>query len=349
MSELDLPPPVPHDLPRERIIGLTTTVPVEVIFAAGLAPVDLNNLFITADDPAALAEAAEHAGFPRTCCCWTRGIYGVVHAYDIPRLLIVTRGDCSNAEALMEILTHEGIECMTFDYPPEPDADAMRGALVELADSLGTSLDEAEAWRERLEPAREAAAEIDRVSWEEGRVGGLENHLWLVSTSDFCADPERYATEAERFVRAAAARDPLPHGLRLGVCGIPPIVTGMFDYLEDLGALVVYNETPRQFAMPFPAASLAEQYALYSYPYGVFPRIEDIRRECRRRSLDGVIHYVQSFCHRRIQDRIVRDGLELPVLTIEADRPGKLSGQLKTRLEAFVQMLAARKTGTTLL
>ena len=28
-------------------IGLTTTVPVEVIFAAGDTPVDLNNIFIT--------------------------------------------------------------------------------------------------------------------------------------------------------------------------------------------------------------------------------------------------------------------------------------------------------------
>jgi len=349
MGQIQLPPPVPDDLARERMVGLTTTVPIEVVLAAGLVPVDLNNLFITADDPAALAEAAEHAGFPRTCCCWTRGIYGVVHAFGIPRLLIVTRGDCSNAEALMEVLTYEGVTCKSLDYPPRPDVAAMAGALAHMADMLGTTVEEAESWRERLLPARRTAAEIDRLSWEEARVHGLENHLWLVSTSDFCADPDRYEREAERFVSAAAAREPLPHGLRLGVCGIPPIIPGMFGYLEDLGALVVYNETSRQFAMPFPAASLAEQYTRYTYPYGVFPRIEDIRAECERRRLDGVIHYVQSFCHRRIQDRIVRDALDLPVLTIEADRPGPLSGQLKTRLEAFVQMLAARRSGTTLL
>jgi benzoyl-CoA reductase/2-hydroxyglutaryl-CoA dehydratase subunit BcrC/BadD/HgdB len=109
-----------------------------------------------------------------------------------------------------------------------------------------------------------------------------------------------------------------------------------------MGALVVYNETQRQFAMPGSADSLAAQYTRYTYPYGLSARVEDIRTECERRLLDGLIHYVQSFCHRRIEDRILRQRVDLPVLTLEADRPGPLSGQLKTRLEAFVQMLIAR-------
>jgi len=45
-------------------IGFTTSVPVEVIFAAGYRPVDLNNVFITDDNPGKLIEVAENAGFP---------------------------------------------------------------------------------------------------------------------------------------------------------------------------------------------------------------------------------------------------------------------------------------------
>jgi benzoyl-CoA reductase/2-hydroxyglutaryl-CoA dehydratase subunit BcrC/BadD/HgdB len=218
----------------------------------------------------------------------------------------------------------------------------MQQAIGELADALGADPAEAERRRERLAPARAAAAEIDRLGWEEARVTGLENHLWLVSTSDFCADPDRYRTDAERFVAQARGREPIPHVLRLGLCGVPPIVTDLYGFVEGMGALVVYNETQRQFAMPAPAGSLAEQYTRYTYPYGLSPRLEDVRTECRRRRLDGLIHYVQSFCHRRIEDRILRQSVDLPVLTLEADRPGPLSGQLKTRLEAFVQMLIAR-------
>jgi len=342
MVEPILPPELPADLPKDRVVGITTTVPVEVLLAAGLVPVDLNNLFVTSPRRAQLAETAERAGFPRTCCCWTKGIYGAVHDAGIRLVVGVSRGDCSNAEALLEVLRHEGIRCVAFDYPRGREPARMQDAIGELAATLGADLGEAERWRERLAPARAAAAEIDRLGWEEARVAGLENHLWLVSTSDFCADPARYRTEAEQFVEQARGRAPLTPALRLGLCGIPPIVPDLYGFVEQMGALVVYNETQRQFAMTEPAGSLAEQYTEYTYPYGLAPRVEDIRAECRRRSVDGLIHYVQSFCHRRIEDRILRRSVDLPVLTLEADRPGPLSGQLKTRLEAFVQMLIAR-------
>jgi benzoyl-CoA reductase/2-hydroxyglutaryl-CoA dehydratase subunit BcrC/BadD/HgdB len=259
----------------------------------------------------------------------------------------------------------------------------MQEVLEEFASALGADLSEAERWRERLAPARAAAAEIDRLSWQEGRVHGLENHLWLVSASDFCADPPRYEREARAFIESARARSPLPCSLRLGLCGIPPIVPALYGFVEEFGALVVYNETQRQFAMTAggpaacvraldasptaqpaaaseapssasaaksqPPGGLAEQYTRYTYPYGVFPRAADVRAECERRQLDGLIHYVQSFCHRRIEDRIMRDSVSVPVLALEADRPGPLSGQMKTRLEAFLQMLAARKSGRQIL
>ena len=344
-----LPPALPAELPADRAVGITTTVPIEVIYAAGLLPVDLNNLFVTSAEPAKLAERAERAGFPRTSCCWTKGIYGAVRRFGIRRVLGVTRGDCSNAEALLELLEHEGTPCLTFDYPRRQDAAEMARAVEALAEELSADLGEAETWRERLAPARAAAAEIDRLSWEEAKVCGLESHLWLVSASDFCADPDRYLTEAQSFVAAAAGRPAIDHDLRLGLCGIPPIVPDLYGFVESMGALVLYNETQRQFAMLTPCESLAEQYARYTYPYGVFPRIEDIRTECARRRLDGLIHYVQSFCHRRIEDRIIRRRLDVPVLALEADRPGPLSGQLKPRLEAFVQMLGARKRARPLL
>ena len=343
MPQLVLPPPLPDSLPPDRVIGITTTVPIEVIYAAGLIPVDLNNLFITSADPMALAEQAERAAFPRTSCCGTKGIYGAVRQFGIRRVLGVARGDCSSAQALLEVLQHEGTACLTFSFPEGQDVADMAMAIEALAEALGADVAEAERWRERLVPARALASRIDELSWQEGKAAGLENHLWLVSASDFCADPERYRASAEAFVAAASVRPSIEHRVRLGLCGIPPIVPELYGFVEEMGALVVFNETQRQFAMLGPARSLAEQYSRYTYPYGVFPRVEDIRRECGQRRLDGVIHYVQSFCHRRIEDRILRERLPVPVLTLEGDQPEPLSGQLRTRLEAFVQMLMARK------
>jgi len=284
------PPALPDPLPAERAIGLTTTIPVEVVLAAGLVPVDLNNLFITADDPAALVAEAERAGFPRTCCCWTKGIYGAARRHGIRRVIGVTQGDCSNTNALMEVLRFEGVECIPFDFPHQPDPERMQQSIQSLAGRLGAELEEAERWREHLAPARRKAAEIDRLAWRHARVGGRENHLWLVSTSDFCGDPQRYEREAGCFIAVARRREPIPHRVRLGYVGVPPILPALYDYLESLGALVVYNETQRQFAMPHEARCLAEQYSRYTYPYGISARMKDICAECERRALDGIVH-----------------------------------------------------------
>ncbi len=343
MNESILPPPLPDPLPGDLTTGITTTVPVEVLLAAGLVPVDLNNVFITSPDPLALVAAAERAGFPTQCCCWTKGLYGVVRRRGIRRVIGVTQGDCSNTHALMEVLRFEGAECIPFEFPYEPHSARMSRSIGRLARRLGADPAEAERWRERLAAVRARAHEIDRLTWQESRVTGLENHLWLVSTSDFCADPVGYERQADRFLSHAAARAPIAHRVRLGFAGVPPIVPGLYDLLESLGALVVYNETQRQFAMPEPTSSLAKQYSRYTYPYGIFVRLDDIRRQCEQRRVDGIVHYVQGFCFRRIEDRILREVVGLPVLTVECDLPGEVPEQVKTRLEAFVEMLEEGK------
>jgi benzoyl-CoA reductase/2-hydroxyglutaryl-CoA dehydratase subunit BcrC/BadD/HgdB len=91
--------------------------------------------------------------------------------------------------------------------------------------------------------------------------------------------------------------------------------------------------------MPEKSNSLAEQYANYTYPYSIDGRIADIRREIQRRRIDGIIHYVQAFCHRGIGDVIFRETLGLPVLTLEGNDSFFLSNHVKTRIEAYIDVL----------
>jgi benzoyl-CoA reductase/2-hydroxyglutaryl-CoA dehydratase subunit BcrC/BadD/HgdB len=337
-----------------QTIGLTATVPAEVLLAAGCVPLDLNNVFITASDAAALVAEAEHRGFPRNSCAWIKGIYGTARQLGIRRVIGVAQGDCSNTHALMEVLASEGVEVIDFNYPFPKDAAALGAALDGLARRLGTMREAAERWRERLLAVRASLAEIDRLTWQEDRVGGEENHRWLIGSSDFDGDPDACGRAAAAFLAEARARPPQRARHRLGYIGIPPICSGLYAFLESLGARVVFNEFQRQFSMPAcrPAGrpgrprDLVEQYLSYTYPYDVHGRIADIREAVRVRRLDGLVHYVQSFCFRHIQDRLLREALEVPILTLEFDQPGPLDGQGRTRLEAFVEMLEAR-TGTT--
>ncbi len=125
-------------------IGITTTVPTEVLLAAGLRPVDLNNLFIADPNPDRLVNIAERAGFPQNCCTWIKGIYGVCMEKGIETVLCVTNGDCSNTIMLMEVLKLKGLGVLPFAYPDQPEVDLVQRALETLAQKVGTTLAAAE-------------------------------------------------------------------------------------------------------------------------------------------------------------------------------------------------------------
>jgi benzoyl-CoA reductase/2-hydroxyglutaryl-CoA dehydratase subunit BcrC/BadD/HgdB len=322
-------------------IGITTTVPIEVLLAADYQPVDLNNVLITDKSPERLVNIAERAGFPLNCCSWIKGIYGVCMDYGIENVLCVTTGDCSNTIMLMEVLRLKGLKVIPFAYPDKPDTQKMQQTLEALAEALGTSLGAADKVRGKLEPARNLAFKLDELTWKEGVVSGGENHLWLVSTSDFNQDQQKYQQELKELIDQCQQRSPYPREeLRLGYIGVPSVYgKELYAYLETQGARVIFNETQRQFAMPQPGNSLAEQYSNYTYPYSIHERVKDITTEISRRRLDGIIHYVQAFCHRGIGDIIFRNSLKLPILTLEGNDDFFLTNHVKTRVEAFLDML----------
>ncbi|MGQ9557102.1 MAG: 2-hydroxyacyl-CoA dehydratase family protein [Desulfurispora sp.] len=321
-------------------IGITTTVPVEIIYAAGCVPVDLNNVFITSASPGQLVEEAELAGYPRNVCAWIKGIYSAALKLGIKKVVAVTQGDCSNTHALMETWQLTGMEIIPFAYPFDRDYDLLKLQLQKFMDLLGVDWSQVRrAWQE-LQEVRRLAHQIDELTWRENRVRGQDNHLFLVTCSDFNGNPQEYAARARRFISELPA-EPLAgtDEVRLAYIGVPPIMDDLYDYVESRGARVVFNETQRQFSMPFSTDDLIEQYRLYTYPYGIFFRLEDIQEQLVLRRVRGVIHYAQSFCYRQIEDMIVRARLSLPVLTLEGDRPNRLDARTRMRLDAFIEML----------
>ncbi len=325
------------------LVGITTTVPIEVLYASGRIPVDLNNRFIAAGNPKAYVERAEADGLPRSLCGWIKGLYGVVLASpDIQTIVGVTQGDCSNTHALMELFERAGRRVVPFSYPYDADRALLALQMEEFARAFGTDLAAAARMKTRLDRIRRKLARLDELTWCHNRVSGFENHLRLVSASDMNGDPDRFESDLDAFLGEAERRAPRTETVRLGYIGVPSILSGLYEALEALDARVVFNEMQRQFAMLTLDADLVEQYRRYTYPYRVWGRIEDIRREVRAREIAGVIHYVQSFCYRQMEDVILREALDVPVLTLEGDLPGEVDARTQLRLESFVEMLKQR-------
>jgi len=326
-----------------RKIGITTTIPVEIIFAAGEVPVDLNNCFITSPEKEAYIAQAEAAGFPRNTCSWIKGIYGVTRTTGITEVVAVTQGDCSNTHALMEVLQTTGVRIFPFAYPYDQDRQLLALQIERMMDHFGVNRNQVQETKEILDRVRSKVHEIDRLTWQDGLVTGGENHLFQVSTSDLNGNWQGFEQEADRFLASARVRRPLAEGVRLGYLGVPPIFTDLYDCVEQCGGRVVFNELQRQFSMPFATKDIIEQYRRFTYPYSFFVRLEDIKTEVSRRQIDGLIHYAQSFCFRQVQDIILRQEMKLPILTIEGDRPAPVDARTRLRLESFVEMLRLRK------
>jgi benzoyl-CoA reductase/2-hydroxyglutaryl-CoA dehydratase subunit BcrC/BadD/HgdB len=320
------------------VIGFTTTIPVEVVFACGYTPCDLNNIFVTDDNPMQYLERAERDGFPKSMCNWIKGIYGVVMKKGVDTVITVMEGDCSNTQALAEILRYKGIRTVPFSYPFDRDREVLQREIEKLKIAFSVKNERLNIIEKELNGVRSTLDIIDHMTWDTNLVSGYENHLWLVRASDMIGDYKKYDSMARDFIEKAKSRTPID-GIRIGYIGVPPIFPDLHDFIENVGGHVVYNETQRQFTLPIKTINLVDRYLKYTYPYGVFARLEDIQREIENRKIQGIIHYVQAFCYRAVEDVILRETLGIPMITIEGDLPKSLDSRTKMRIEAFIELL----------
>jgi benzoyl-CoA reductase/2-hydroxyglutaryl-CoA dehydratase subunit BcrC/BadD/HgdB len=187
----------------------------------------------------------------------------------------------------------------------------------------------------------------------------------LVTQIAFYDDPARDATMVNKLCdeleqRIAEGRGVFPAGApRIMVTGSPMAIPNwkLHHIVETSGAPVVVEECctgTRYFEHPVDESqtildgqigALASRYmqincACFTPNPG---RIEDILRLARDYKVDGVIDYSLQFCNLySTESYLVQQALKeagIPVLHLETDYSEQDTGQLKTRIEAFLEML----------
>ena len=319
-------------------IGFTSSFPIEVVYAAGHTPIDLNNIFITGNAQK-YVEDAEFSGYPRNICSWIKGMYSVVLSSGIDAVIGVVEGDCSNTHSLMATLKDKDIEVIPFSFSYNRNRKELEKEITKLEEYFNVPHSKVLKVKKRLDQIRKKLVYLDKLTYKENKLTGLENHLWLVNSSDFNSDPDDFEKRLDEFILEAENRKSLKFNFQLGFLGVPPIISDLYDFLLENDANVVFNEIQRQFAMPYLEKDLTNQYLKYTYPYSVFDRLEDIKIEMKKRKLDAVISYSQSFCHRQIDNILLKKYIDIPFLTIEGDQPGELDARTKLRIESFLDML----------
>lgn len=191
----------------------------------------------------------------------------------------------------------------------------------------------------------------------------------LITQIAFYDDPERFTAKAAELCEEL--EDRIAKGIGVFKEGTPRIlVTGtpmaipnwkLHHIIETSGGAVVCEETctgTRYFenlvkeegnTLEDQIRGLADRYlgincACFTPNEG---RIDDIIRLYKEYRADGVVYYSLPFCHtyaleyKKIKEALDQEGI--PVIMIESDYSLQDAGQIKTRLEAFFEMLEISK------
>lgn len=323
-------------------IGLTTTIPVEVVLAKGYIPVDLNNLFISDKKYLDYIDFAENDGFPQNTCAWIKGMYGACILNNISDVVGVVEGDCSNTKSLIEVLSQKGVNIYPFSFSHSHDLNDLTQEINKFIKLFNTNIEDVESVRMHLGKVRDLAKQIDTLTYVQHKATGFENHLYQLSTSDFNSDFNNFKKFLEKKVTEISQRKPSNKKINLGYIGVPPMSSDIYEFVENLDAKFIYNEVQREFSFPRweNAKNIYSQYLDYTYPYNINFRISEIKKQIQKRNIDALVHYTQSFCYKAIDDIIIRKNLNIPILTIEGDKLNSLDARTKLRLEAFIDMLS---------
>lgn len=191
-------------------------------------------------------------------------------------------------------------------------------------------------------------------------ISGLD--ALLVSQVAFMDDPERFITKTEELCDELEKRvkNSIPNGKkRIMITGTPMAVPNwkLHSIVEELDAEIVVEETctgTRYFENQVSdegdtidqlVKNLAARYM--NINCACFTpnesRLEDILKYVEEYDIDGVIYYNLSFCHTyAIEYKKVEKTLKeksIPLLNIETDYSEEDVGQIKTRVEAFLEMM----------
>ncbi len=323
-------------------IAISSTIPIEIPYSANYSVFDLNNLFITSSSPEKLVTAAHNYGLSRTTCSWTKGVFAAAITNSFKKIINVVTGDCTNNHAMGEILKLNGLEIIPFYYPYPRNKNELKNNIEKFKNYFDVDDNDVRFKFEEFQRIRNLLVKIDNYAIE-GKVKGDEFLSYLISGSDMQGDPDIFQVKIEAFLKEVESRKNLSSNkLRIAIIGIPPIYSDIFVFLESLNVVVVYLETAVEFGRVGDFSDIVEAYYQYSYPYELKYRVEKIKKEIKRRDIDAVINYTQTFCFHRNEHLIFEKELGLPVLRIEGDLPGPMDESTKLRIETFISSLRNR-------
>ncbi|AXX92004.1 3-hydroxyacyl-ACP dehydratase [Malaciobacter molluscorum LMG 25693] len=348
-------------------------VPEELIVAAGGACFGL-----CGGSPATIADAETE--LPRNICPLIKSAHGFklqkTCAYTQSSDFIYGETTCEAKKKTWEILgKHHPVKVMNIPHMKrEKDLKLWKEELVEFKEHLEEiteeklSLEQMKEGVKIVNAKREALQRLDRLRSMNPDIIPISGKDGLFITQmGFLDDPIRYTQkvnelcdELEKRVedKISVFEKQTPRLMVLGTPFAPPNWK-LHTAVETSGGAIVNEEScigHRYYKDNVDLDNVQDEDTLMQKLLDKYsavdcacftpnaPRIDKVLKMYKDRKLDGVIYYTLSFCHTyNVEAHLVTQALEnegIPCLVIESDYSPEDAGQIKTRVEAFLESIS---------
>jgi len=343
---------------KQKILGwFCTYTPIELIHAAGFLPVRIYGGAIQITQAGALIPnfvcPYMRASLERALRGEYRYLSGIVQGYtcDVP---------CGVMSIWEENAGPGLFHTIPLPYNNNEHARAFyRQTVAELVDKLAGIGGRMDSISLRKSLDLYAAIRSNQLRLHEARTRNrlpiTAGEFYTVMEAGFSLPPEDYLGHIADLVESVADNVEWKAG------AIPVLVSGsiveqmwIFDLLENAGGRVIADDLCSGYRSCEPADGngiepmerLIDRYMRHSpcpARSSVGERITVIRKMVGESGARGVIFLLQKFCTPHLADypaiarELKDDGI--PVLLVEMDESGNIEGQLKTRFQAFFEMI----------
>lgn len=344
-----------------KVFGLFCTfVPTELILAANAIPVGL-----CGGKEVTIPSAEEH--LPRNICPLIKSSYGFKKDKACPYIeasdVIIGETTCDGKKKMFEHMS-EMVKLHVMQLPHFRDERSAKLWLEEVKELKKLIEEETgnEITEEKLKEAVNTTNKLRELFYKvydlrantPSPIKGTDalklfQMSYLLDINTVTAILENLVVELEERIKNKEGYS----GKRILIAGCPMVAgnTKIPEIVESIGGIVVGEESctgTRQFENYVEGSTveaLSERY--FKIPcaciYNNEERIKRIQELVKEQNADGVIYYTLQNCHTfNVEGALIEKKLKeagIPIIRVETDYSESDKEQIKTRLEAFIEMI----------
>jgi len=360
----------------ERYIWVSFGLPTEILFAMDLLPVDPDLISSWVAGTGLIGDliqqVEQETGLVQVCS-FHKGDMGVLHSgvLPVPRALVMSPMTCDSYVKMANYIQETfGSAFFLLDMPQEHSPESVAYVRSQFQEMVAF-LSETTGARLKPERLREAIHLSNQtiIWWKKGLelaidrsfpngIEAMSLHMGLLTT--LLGHPIGLKA-VQSFYSERMANPPTTEKrscYRLLWIHFAPYYKSFIDVFESvLGASVVVNNLLYPYFEPLdeadPFTGLAERVLTFPYLHLQRPSSFFIRL-AQKFSVDGAVHFLPLNCRCNLGSaHLIKEALEthgIPVLQLYGDIvDARLysDAQVRTRMEAFIELIAARKGAST--